>query len=152
MTEIGPVNQTMLSFGYPDSAVAQYRHWAVLLRPQQATLGALILVCREQATAFSSISPAAAAELPSAIRDIERALGAAFAYDKINYLMLMMVDPHVHFHVLPRYAGPRDFAGIGFTDPGWPRLPDLAHGATLPRADRSELIAAIRAHWESDRS
>ena len=27
------------------------------------------------------------------------------AYERINYLMLMMVDPHVHFHVIPRYSG-----------------------------------------------
>ena len=152
MADTGPVNQTMRSFGYPDSAVAGYRHWAVLLRPQQATLGALILACREEATAFSAISPPAAAELPAAIRDIERALAAAFRYDKINYLMLMMVDPHVHFHVLPRYAAPREFAGIAFSDPGWPRLPDLAHAASLSPECRAELIATIRRHWESGRS
>ena len=26
------------------------------------------------------------------------------AYERINYLMLMMVDPDVHFHVIPRYT------------------------------------------------
>jgi diadenosine tetraphosphate (Ap4A) HIT family hydrolase len=39
---------------------------------------------------------------------------------KINYLMLMMVDPHVHFHVLPRYEGDRSHGGIEVVDAGWP--------------------------------
>ena len=41
--------------------------------------------------------------------------------------MLMMVDPDVHFHVIPRYAKPKKFGGMEFTDPGWPSAPDLSH-------------------------
>jgi diadenosine tetraphosphate (Ap4A) HIT family hydrolase len=41
----------------------------------------------------------------------------------MNYLMLMMVDHHVHFHALPRYDGPREFAGLTWIDGGWPALP-----------------------------
>src|SRR5690606_983666 len=124
MAEQPAVNQTMRTFGYPASTVAEYPHWSVLLRPQQATLGALVLVCREDATAFAEISAAAFAELGLAVREIEATLRRCFAFEKINYLMLMMVDPHVHFHVLPRYSGIREFGGVSFTDPGWPRLPD----------------------------
>lgn len=40
MAEQPAVNQTMRTFGYPAATVAEYAHWAVLLRPQQATLGA----------------------------------------------------------------------------------------------------------------
>jgi len=49
------VNETMAKFGYPQSCLAEYDHWVVLLRPQQVTLGALILACREEATAFAQI-------------------------------------------------------------------------------------------------
>ena len=58
---------------------------------------------------------------------------AAFACDKLNYLMLMMVDPDVHFHVLPRYAVEREFGGVRFTDPGWPKVPNLGHENELAR-------------------
>jgi diadenosine tetraphosphate (Ap4A) HIT family hydrolase len=143
------VNQTMRTFGHPASVVAEYDHWAVLLRPQQATLGALVLVCREEATAFSALSPAAFAELGGIVRDIEAALAAAFANEKINYLMLMMVDPHVHFHVLPRYSAPRDVAGVTFTDPGWPRLPDLGNAAPVTDDCRAALLAALRTSWRT---
>src|SRR5262249_40685005 len=126
-------NATMRKFGHPDTLVAEYERWAILLRPQQATLGALVLVCREPVTAFSRLSAQAFGELGRVIPDVEGALARAFAYDKINYLMLMMVDPDVHFHVIPRYAQPRRLADLEFPDRGWPRQPELA-GAPEPEA------------------
>jgi diadenosine tetraphosphate (Ap4A) HIT family hydrolase len=30
----------------------------------------------------------------------------------------MMVDPHVHFHVIPRYDSPRTFGDVEFLDTG----------------------------------
>jgi diadenosine tetraphosphate (Ap4A) HIT family hydrolase len=142
-----PVNDTMIKFGYPATLVAEYERWIVLLRPRQATLGALVLACREPVTAFAQVSPAAFAELGRAVADAEAALRRAFQYDKINYLMLMMVDPDVHFHVLPRYAGPREFAGVTFADPGWPRLPDLSSSAALSEAGLSQLLDRVKAVW-----
>lgn len=150
MTAQPAVNQTMRSFGYPATTVAEYPHWAVLLRPQQATLGALVLVCREDATAFAEISAAAFAEFGRAVREIEAALRRSFAYEKINYLMLMMVDPHVHFHVLPRYSADREFGGVSFTDPGWPRAPDLANAPAVTDACRAALLAALRDGWRGE--
>lgn len=140
-------NATIAAFGYPGSLIADYRHWVVLLRPQQVTLGSLILACTGPATAFSDIGREAFGELATAIGDVERVLGAAFAYDKINYLMLMMVDPHVHFHVLPRYREARSFVGIAFTDAGWPAAPDLKAVNQIAEAQRAELVGHLRAGW-----
>ena len=53
------------------------------------------------------------------------ALTRSFKPDKLNYLMLMMVDPDVHFHVLPRYASAREFAGKTHSDRFWPKPVDL---------------------------
>jgi len=126
------MNQTIEKFGYPGTLVREYEHWVVLLRPAQATLGALILACRDNATRFSDISPAAFTEMGAAVADIEKALGNLFDYQKLNYLMLMMVDPDVHFHVLPRFEADQTYAGLTFTDPGWPGPPNVGHdnGAT----------------------
>ncbi len=51
---------------------------------------------------------------------MERALAKAFAYDKMNYLMLMMKDRHTHFHMIPRYSQKKEFAGMVFEDEAWP--------------------------------
>ena len=127
--------------------VAEYAHWAVLLRPKQTTLGALMLICKEDAASFAAISAGAFAELPRAITDIENSLRAVLAYDRLNYLMLMMIDPHVHFHVLPRYDGPRNFAGATFTDPAWPGPPDLGFANEPDAGQRAALRKALRDQW-----
>ena len=125
------INATIRKFGWPGSLIADYSHWVVLLRPGQVTLGSLVLAARGEARAFGDLDPAAHAELATVSRDIEAALTALTQYDRINYLMLMMVDPHVHFHVIPRYAGNRSFAGIAFPDAGWPGPPDLKSAVAL---------------------
>ena len=140
-------NATMETFGYPATLVAETEHWAVLLRPQQATLGSLVLACKGPATAFSEIGSEAFAEFGGLVLAIETCLKEAFAYDKINYLMLMMVDPQVHFHVLPRYAEARDFAGASFSDAGWPAAPDLKAINEIADAQRAELLVHLRGHW-----
>jgi len=147
MPEPATINDTIRKFGYPRSLVAEYRHWLVLLRPQQATLGALVLACLGPATGFGQIPPGAHAELAAATAAIETALARAFQYDKINYLMLMMVDREVHFHVLPRYAAARSFDGQSFEDRGWPKLPDLAAAPELPPDRFERLRDRLRELW-----
>lgn len=141
------MNETMRKFRYPDSLIREYAHWVTLLRPDQVTLGCLVLACKEEATAFSDVSAAAFAELKTAVVDAERGLKACFAYDKINHLMLMMVDRHVHFHVIPRYAAPRDFGGVTVPDTGWPRQPDLASPTRLSEAQMQALRDTLRRAW-----
>jgi diadenosine tetraphosphate (Ap4A) HIT family hydrolase len=137
----------MAKFGYPETLIRDYAHWTVLLRPQQATLGALVLVCKDPAQAFSDISAAAFAEMHRVIGDIEAGLGTFRPYQKINYLMLMMVDPDVHFHVLPRYAQTQRFDDEAFPDRGWPAQPDLAGGVAPGAAARSALVEALKVVW-----
>jgi len=115
----------MRKFGAPQTIIKQYQYWSVLLRPAQATLGALVLIAHEPVQAFSGLSVASFNELRQVTQELETALAKAFQYDKINYLMLMMVDPDVHFHVIPRYAQAKAFANMDFIDAGWPAMPDL---------------------------
>ena len=70
---------------------------------------------------------------------IERGLREFCAFEKINYLMLMMVDREVHFHVIPRYSETRTFEGMDFPDRGWPKAPDLG-SAIEPSAEQLQRI------------
>ena len=139
------MNQTIVKFGYPGTLIKEYEHWVVLLRPAQATLGALILACKDEATRFSDISAAAFTEMGRAVGDIERSLGNLFSYQKLNYLMLMMVDPDVHYHILPRFESDQTFAGSTFTDPGWPGPPALGHDNDASDAQKEEIISLLKA-------
>jgi diadenosine tetraphosphate (Ap4A) HIT family hydrolase len=138
-------NDTFSRFGGENTLIADYEFWSVQARPQQATLGALILLAHGPAQSFARLAPGAHAELARITDDIETALGR-FDYRKINYLMLMMVDPHVHFHVLPRYDQPREFEGWTFNDPGWPGPPDLA-GGQKDAAAMDAVRNALHAAW-----
>jgi diadenosine tetraphosphate (Ap4A) HIT family hydrolase len=145
--DVTAVNDTIRKFGYPATTVAEYDRWVVLLRPQQATFGALVLAHRGPETAFAAIGAPAFAELGRITADIETTLARVVEFERINYLMLMMVDPHVHFHVIPRYSASRQFAGVSFADKGWPRLPDLTHAPMLSEAQQREIVGHLRAAW-----
>lgn len=134
------MNVTMEKFGYPATRVADFAHWVVLARPAQPTLGSLVLVAKSQATAFADLPGEAHAELKQVATAIEGALGNAVAYSKLNYLMLMMVDPNVHFHVIPRYEGAREWQDREFVDVGWPKTPDLGHAVALDGDDLHALV------------
>ena len=125
------MNPTIEKFGYPVTLVAEFEHWLVLLRPSQPTLGSLVLAAKGDATAYSALPRAAFAEQADAVAAIERALTAFTRYERINYLMLMMVDPNVHLHVLPRYSGTRRWGDVDFPDAGWPKAPQLGNAVAL---------------------
>jgi diadenosine tetraphosphate (Ap4A) HIT family hydrolase len=140
-------NATMRKFGYPRTLVAETAHWVVLARPQQVTLGSLVLACKEPATSFGALSAKAFADLQPAVAGIERMLKDFVAFEKINHLMLMMVDPDVHFHVIPRYQGVRRFDDLDFPDEGWPGPPALAKAVTPEEEALDRLVAELRARW-----
>ncbi len=144
------MNKTMAAFGYPATLIREYNHWCVLLRPAQVTLGSLVLACKDPAQKFGDISPAAFAEQAEVVADIERVLGEFVQFEKMNYMMLMMVDPDVHYHVLPRYSEPRSFDAFGdlaFVDAGWPALPALAEPTATTPEQNQQLVEYLKARW-----
>jgi diadenosine tetraphosphate (Ap4A) HIT family hydrolase len=141
------MNPTIEKFGFPQSLVAEFDHWVVLARPAQPTLGSLVLAAKSQATAFGDLPAEAHAELKTATAAIEAALTKAVDYAKINYLMLMMVDHEVHFHVIPRYEGAREWQSREFVDVGWPKIPDLGHAVALEREDLVKLVEWLKTHF-----
>jgi len=129
----------MEKFGYPATLLKELEHWVILLRPAQVTLGSLILAAKGDETAYGALPLAAFTEQGAAVAAIEAALAAFCRFEKINYLMLMMVDPNPHFHVIPRYEGQRAWQGITFADAGWPGPPQLSSSVDL----NPEQIAAL---------
>jgi len=138
------MNDTITRFGHPATLVAEYAHWVVLLRPDQPTLGSLVLAAKSEAEAFSALPAPAFAELAQVTAAIESALGKAVGYAKINYLMLMMVDRHVHFHVIPRYEGTREAEGVSVPDKGWPKAPALGEAVALDPMQIARLVGWLK--------
>jgi diadenosine tetraphosphate (Ap4A) HIT family hydrolase len=140
-------NATALKFGHPNTVIAESASWLVQLRPHQPSLGALVVICKEPARAFGDVSPEAFSDLKLVTQRLERTLKAFVGYEKINYLMLMMVDPDVHFHVLPRYPGVREHAGVRVVDAGWPGAPVLSEAVALDDGEIAELTGDLAELW-----
>ena len=141
------VNETMRKFGFPEFLVREYRHWIVLVRPAQVTLGSLVLCAKSEAESFGALEPDAFAELAQIVPAIERALKRFSDYERINYLMLMMVDRQVHFHIFPRYAGERTFEAINFPDAGWPGPPELKSAVAITADILHSMRVALKSHF-----
>jgi diadenosine tetraphosphate (Ap4A) HIT family hydrolase len=141
------MNATIEKFGWPGTLLAEYEHWVVLLRPKQVTAGSMVLACKSDARALGAVPAEAWAELARVIAELEAAARDAFAYDRINYLALMMVDPHVHFHVLPRHESPRDVAGATIVDEAFPKPADVTRTAELTEGQLAAVGDALRAAW-----
>lgn len=105
--------------------IYETNYWSWSLRPVQATLGAGILSLKRECLIFSELNQEEFSDLNNIIKVIEPTLKYIFNYDIMNYLMLMMIDRQVHYHVIPRYESNIDFKGKFWIDKGWPGIPDL---------------------------
>lgn len=142
------MNPTIEKFGYPATLLREFDHWLVLLRPAQVTLGSLVLAAKSDATAYHQLSRVAFTEQADAIAATEKALATFCEYERINYLMLMMVDPNVHFHVIPRYSTSRAWRDVDFPDGGWPGPPQLGSAVALTPDQIGELAQELRTKFK----
>ena len=137
------MHATLEKFGFGPGTVFEDAHWAAVVRPAQPTLGSMVLICKRDVTAFGDLTPEEGAALPG----MAARIAAAHRFvqpERVNYLMLMMVDPHVHFHVIPRYEGTRGWGGLEFPDAGWPGVPNLGTAVALDAAQIAQLVRDLR--------
>ena len=112
--------------------------WTSSLRPAACTLGACVFSANRPHTSLATLDRQEAADLVELVAWFEGAARARFAAEKFNYLALMMVDDHLHFHALPRYAAERNVGDATFRDAAWPGPPDL-------KGENPDRLAEVRA-------
>ena len=108
-----------------DLIILETEYWRWSVRPIQCTAGAGVLSLKRAAETMSELTEKEGADLINITKIIESTLKKAFHAEKMNYIMLMMVDFHVHYHVVPRYSSDIVFAEHVFKDLGWPKPPVL---------------------------
>ena len=94
--------------------------WQVWLNVNQNLLGKLVIVLKRHEEQVARLSAAEWVELHTQVQRTTERLRKAFAPDHFNYAFLQNQDRHVHLHVIPRYAAPREVSGIVFDDPDYP--------------------------------
>ncbi|MCY4778538.1 HIT family protein [Sphingobacterium sp. UT-1RO-CII-1] len=111
--------------------VFQVGNWIISLRPQQVTIGSLIVFLNRPCTDLSNLTEEESLHLGEVFKFVNKLLKSSFLPDKINYLALMMVDDQVHFHVIPRYKTSVVFEGKQYEDIAWPKPPNLMEALSL---------------------
>jgi len=99
--------------------IREYDNWRLVLRDYQNVLGRVSLFSKNVHGTIADVPDDQLIEMRDIARDVEQKLKYAFNYDKMNYQVLGLVDPEFALHILPRYSGPRTFAGREFLDAGW---------------------------------
>ncbi len=112
-------------FNLSGMEIFRTKYWIWSLRCEQPTVGATVLSLLRPCLSLSDVTVEEFAGLKEIINIIEKTYQSTYYPDKINYLALMMIDPHVHFHVIPRYERSRDVGESSFDDKGWPAFPSL---------------------------
>lgn len=105
--------------------IKQIGNWNISVRPQQPTIGSLILSLNRRCESLSQLNTEEGEQISLAFVEIEKMLKNAFAPSLINYLALMLVDHQVHFHVIPRYSNEVVFKNVKYSDKDWPHIHSL---------------------------
>lgn len=136
------MNITIQTFGHPETVIKEYEHWFVLFRMDQITAGSLVLAAKSDATHLGELTSEEWAEFSQVSKDVEAVLCSTFGAEKFNYLALMMKDPNVHFHFVPRYSKPVEVNGREYTDADWPLKTEL-NTTVMPKEDSKTIQAKL---------
>ena len=106
--------------------------WKVILHPDQSGLGSCLVAPLRHVPRLCDQTPEESIGFFELVRELEPALEHAFGATLINFSCLRnwayrlhdpdppfkngQPNPHVHWHVLTRYARPVTFEGVTFTD------------------------------------
>ena len=126
-------------FRLAELEVARPAGWVLSVRPGQLTLGAMVLTVESGVQELAAMDAAAGAGLAEGLSLAERLAREVYGAVRINALCLMMQDPVVHFHILPRYDRPVERHGRIWQDTDWPGPPSIR-----PVNDEAAVLWAVR--------
>jgi diadenosine tetraphosphate (Ap4A) HIT family hydrolase len=94
-----------------DLRIVEMTHSYVILNRDQFFPGYALLFTKEHVTELFHLDLAVRSGLMEEVSRVARALYDTFSPAKINYELLGNMVPHIHWHIVPRFA----------SEPLWPR-------------------------------
>lgn len=132
--------------------IVETEHWRVVLSFRQAYVGRLFVMLREHKASLSDLTDAEWAEFNQLVPLLEGANRRAFGGTPFNWLSMMNdsykntpPNPHVHWHMLPRYNHDVVVAGQTFTDPEFGQHYDPPRQRLVSPEVRDAIIQKITA-------
>jgi diadenosine tetraphosphate (Ap4A) HIT family hydrolase len=123
--------------------LGESEHWALYLNADQSLLGRCHLALKRPETSVTALTDAELQDLWSVTRRVEKALRDLWDPDHFNFAFLMNQTPQVHWHVIPRYKGRREFAGGTFVDPEFGGHYGIGPARTLDDIAYGDVAAAL---------
>ena len=111
------------NFRLDELTVHESDHWALSVRPEQMTLGAMVLSSRSGKLHFAELTDEEQLDMGRQLAVSERLAKEVLGAVRINAVCLMMKDPIVHFHLLPRFDQNVPRYGVDWEDTFWPGPP-----------------------------
>lgn len=121
---------------YEEGNLKEYTYWLLTVSFRQTTLGSYIILAKRPVEKISELLDEELIELRHVMAEIEQVLSAAndFKPDRFNYLQLGNSLHQLHFHGIPRYSTPRNFAGKEWIDSKYGTTPVI-----LKKSEESEV-------------
>ena len=107
-----------------DLRIAELEHSYVILNRDQFFPGYTLLFTKDHATELFHLNKEVRIGLMEEVSRVAKAVYSAFNPEKINYELLGNIVPHIHWHIVPRFA----------SEPLWPRPIWAEPHAELPLA------------------
>jgi diadenosine tetraphosphate (Ap4A) HIT family hydrolase len=122
---------------FADWVAEMPRSW-LILGDAQFYRGYCLLLAKHHVTELHAMPRGEAHEVLDEVLAVGRTLAEVLKHLKLNYECLGNQEPHVHWHIFPRYLD--DPMRLG---PVWIRS-EIERKVSLAESDRVDLIAAIR--------
>ena len=124
----------------PELRIAELAHTRVMLNRDQFFPGYTLVFAREHVTELFHLSPEQRQGVMEEVTAVAAALYNLFRPAKMNYELLGNMVPHMHWHLVPRFA----------SDPLWPRpiWSEPHEPLLLTAAEYAERIALIHDYLE----
>lgn len=141
-------------YNYGD-LITETDYWFILLAPGQKNLGTCVIALKRLERDLAGLTGDEWQEFGEIVGKLEYALKSAFNVTMFNWGCLMNSsylqdppNPHVHWHLIPRYKEQVEFAGITFEDPCFGSSTMKAKAGIIEVAGdvRVKIIKEIKGH------
>jgi len=99
-------------------------YWIIFLAPNQSNIGTCVIALKRHYGSLSGLKDEEWVDFGRTVKQLENTFKKVFKPTLFNWGALMNADylnenpdPHVHWHLIPRYKEKIEFGGIIFEDP-----------------------------------
>lgn len=131
--------------------IFESNYWRIHLNEEQSYLGRCVIVAKKHSASLSELPSEEWLDLLEVIKKLEKSISKAFSARMHNWSCLMNdayqespPNPHVHWHLRPRYEKPVNFSGKVFKDPDFGYHYNRNRNETADGAVKREIIMAIQ--------